>query len=181
MNVSPQKVDAVLGFANLLGFALVVLAIGAGLTALISILRAAFPGAAGSLDEASARRSRLRRLVIGALNGPALFVLAVAFGSKPATKAIGIVLVIALAFLALAGLCAEVPRIGRGLLRTAGRAGTPFSHALVGGLFLTLAFWVPFAGWIVFAGVLLVGIGSAVSWIFTRRTPSASASVNRAA
>jgi hypothetical protein len=169
MNVNPQKLDAVLGLANLIEAALVILAIGAGLTALVAILRAVFPGMTASLDEASARRSRLRRLGIGLLNGPALFILAIAFGGKPSTKPVGIVLVIALLAISLAGLCAEVPRIGRRLFQTAGRAGTPLSHTLAGGLFLTLGCWVPFAGWIVLAAVLLLGIGSVVSWIFTRR------------
>lgn len=171
--VSPQKLEGLLGLANLIGIALVVLAIGAGLTALVAILRAAYPGAAASLDEASARRSRLRRFLIGLLNGPALFILGIAFGSKPATKSIGVLLVVLLAAVVLLGLCAEVPRIGRSLFRTAGRGGTPLSHTLAGGLFLTLAFWVPFAGWLVTAGVVLVGVGSAVSWIFTARSRAA--------
>jgi hypothetical protein len=162
-----QKLEGALGLVSLLGVAILVLAIGAGLTAIVAILRAAFPGPAASLDEASARRSRMRRFLIGLLNGPALFILAIAFGSKPATKSIGIFFVVLLAAIALLGLCAEVPRIGRSLLRTGGRAGSPLAHTLVGGILLTLAMWVPFAGWIVVAGVLLIGVGSAVSWIFT--------------
>ena len=174
MSVNPQKLDAVLGLANLIEAALVILAIGAGLTALVAILRASFPGLTASLDEASARRSRMRRFWIGLLNGPALFVLAIAFGGKPATKAVGVVLFIVLLAISLAGLCAEVPRIGQSLFRTAGRVGTPLSHTLAGGLFLTLACWIPFVGWLVLAGVLFVGIGSVVSWIFTRRGSAAS-------
>lgn len=173
MNPAPDltahKLAGLLDLANLVAIALVILLAGAALTATVATLRTAFPGIAAGLDEASGRRSRVRRLLIGLLNGPALFLLAVAFGSRAGTKPVGVLLFLALLSLGLLGLGAELPRLGRSLFRSAGRSGSPLGHTLAGGAALTVAFLVPFLGWALFAGVLLIGIGSAVSWIFTPR------------
>jgi hypothetical protein len=168
-DVPTHKLVGLIDLVNLIGVAVVILLIGAGLTALVAILRAAFPSAAASLDEASSRRGRLRRLAIGVLNGPALLVLAMAFGSRPATKGVGIGILLLLIALVLLGLCAEIPRIGRSLLRPGGTAASPLASTLAGGAALTACVWLPFVGWACVVAVALIGVGGAVSWIFSRR------------
>jgi hypothetical protein len=174
VEIPAHKLLALLDLANLIGLAAIVILVGAGLTATIAIARAVFPNVAAGLDDASSRRSRWRRFAIGLLNGPALLFLGLAFSGRPATKPIGVVLLFALAFLMLAGLTAEVPRLGRRLLLLSGRAGTPLAHVAAGGGALTAAFLVPVLGWALFASIVVLGIGSAVSWLFTRRRSTAS-------
>jgi len=169
VEIPTHKLVGLVDIANLIGLAAVVILVGAGLTATIAIARAVFPNVAAGLDDASSRRSRWRRLAIGLLNGPAFLFLGLAFSSRPATKPIGVLLLVALVLLVLAGLSAEVPRLGRRLLIQSGRSGTPLAHVAAGGGALTAAFLVPVVGWALFASIVVLGIGSAVSSVFTRR------------
>jgi hypothetical protein len=75
-------------------------------------------------------------------------------GSKPEQKPLSLVVVSALIALALWGLVAQVPRLGRRVLLLGRREG---------------AFPPPFVGWIAFGAVLLLAIGTGVSVLFTRK------------
>lgn len=152
-----------------IAFALVVILAGIGLTAVLTVLRAGLPSLASRVDAAAARRSGLRRLAIGLLNGPVLFFLAAAFGDQARSKPLSALFLLALVVLSVLGLTAEVPAIGRRVLALGKRETSDLAHVLAGGAAVTGCFLVPVVGWAVCAVVLLTAIGTGVSSLFLPR------------
>ena len=152
-----------------IAFALVVLLAGIGLTAVLTVLRAGLPSLASRLDAAAARRSGLRRLAIGLLNGPVLFFLAAASGGQARGKPLSLFFLLVLVVLSVLGLTAEVPAIGRRILALGKGETSDLAHVLAGGAAVTGCFLVPVVGWAVCAVVLLTAIGTGVSSLFLPR------------
>jgi hypothetical protein len=155
---------------NAISFALVVLLSGLGLTGLLTLLRVGFPSLAAKWDAAGARRSGARRLAIGLLNGPVIFLLAAALGNRPPFKLLSLLLFLLLVLLLLSGLAVEIPSIGRRVLTMAKRESSELSSLLAGGAVFTASFLVPFVGWAACAIVALMAVGTSVSALFTRRS-----------
>lgn len=155
---------------NAAAFELVVLFAGCGLTALLIVLRAAWPGLAARADAAAETRSSGRRFLLGLLNGPALLLLATALGGKGEHKPLSLAVLAILVALALWGLSSGVPRLGRRALALGGRQGSPLFETLAGGAALTGACLLPLVGWIAFGAVLLSAVGTGVGALFTRAT-----------
>lgn len=155
---------------GLLGLELAALLIGCGLTATLTVLRAGMPSLVARADAAAEARGVWRRFLIGLLNGPALLLLAMALGSKPDGKPLSLVVLAVLIALALWGLAGQVPRLGRRVLALGRpRETSPLAETLTGGAALTSAFLLPVVGWIAFAAILLLAVGTGVSALFTRR------------
>jgi hypothetical protein len=154
---------------NFAVFELCVLLSGAGLTAALIVLRACLPGLAARADAAVETRSANRRFLLGLLNGPALFFLAAALGSRPEGKPVSLVLLALLAGLALWGFLAVAPQLGRRILATAQPEASILAHTLWGTAALPVPFLLPVAGWPRFAALLLLAVGTGVSALFTRQ------------
>ncbi len=154
---------------NMVAFEVVALLTGCGLTATLTLLRAGLPSFVERADTAAQARRAPRRFLIGLLNGPALFLLAMALGSKPEHKPLLLIVVAVLVALTLWGLVAQVPRLGRRILALGQREGSLLNETLVGGAALTAAFLLPGVGWIAVGAVLLLAIGTGVSALFTRK------------
>lgn len=159
---------------NLLAFELTALLIGCGLTGALAVLRASLPQLTRRADAAAEARGAPRRFLLGVLNGPALFVLAMALGSRPDTRLLALVAVALLIVLALWGFLAAAPRLGRRILALSGREGSDLRQTLTGGAALTAAFLLPLAGWLIAGTCLLLAIGTGVSAVFLRRPPADS-------
>ena len=158
---------------NALAFALVVLLAGLGLTGLLTLLRASFPSQATRWDAASAERSGPRRLAIGLLNGPVLFLLAAALGNHGSLKLLSLLLLLTLVFLLLAGLAAEIPLLGQRVLAMGKRDASELGRLLTGGAVFTASFLIPFVGWAACGIVALMAVGTSVCALFRRRPRSA--------
>jgi hypothetical protein len=154
---------------NAISFAIVVLLAGLGLTGLLTLLRAGFPSLAVRWDTAAAARSGARRLALGLLNGPVLFLCAAALGNHRPLKLLALVLFLVLLFLLLAGLTVEIPSVGRRVLAMAKRDASELGSLLVGGAVFTASFLIPFVGWLACGIVALMAVGTSVSALFTRR------------
>jgi len=159
---------------NLVVFELSALLVGLGLTAFLLFARAELPALTRRADAAWESRSHLRRFLLGLLNGPGLFVLAMALGSRESTKLASLLVAALLVWLLLWGLVAIAPRLGRRVLSLAGREGSELARTLTGGGILTGTFLFPLVGWIAVLAVFLLAIGTGVSAIFARPGPPAS-------
>ena len=162
---------------SLLAFELTALLVGCGLAGTLAVLRATLPRASRRADAAAQARGALRRFLLGLLNGPALFVLAIALGSRPDTKVLAVLVLTILIALALWGLLAAAPRLGRRILELS--AGAPDSselrQTLTGAAALAAVSLLPWAGWLIAGASLLLAIGTGVSAVFLRRPPGDSA------
>ena len=154
---------------NVLVFELSCLLIGCGLTGFLLFVRADLPALTRRADTAFDSQGHLRRFLLGLLNGPVLLLLAAALGKHESGKLASVFLVALLVALALWGFVAMAPRLGRRVLGLAGREGSEATRTLAGGGILTATFLLPVAGWIAFAVVLLLAIGTGVCALFTRR------------
>jgi hypothetical protein len=154
---------------NAISFALVVLLAGLGLTGLLTLLRAGFPPLAVRWDAAAAQRGGVRRLALGLLNGPVLFLLAAALGNHRPLKLLSLLLFLILLFLLIAGLAAEIPSIGRRVLAMGKRDASELGSLLMGGAVFTASFLIPFVGWLACGIVALMAVGTSVSALFIRR------------
>jgi hypothetical protein len=155
--------------SGVLALGLNVLLVGAGVTAVVIVLRAGTPALAARLDAAALGRRGARRLAIGLLNGPALFLLAAALGGHPSGKPFSIVVFLVLIGLAVLGLVAELPLAGRRILALGGREASDLAAILAAGATLTACALLPLVGWAVCGVVVLMAIGTGVSWVFARR------------
>ena len=153
---------------NAMGFALLVLLAGLGLTGLLTLCRSGLPSLAARWDAAILQRSGPRRLAIGLLNGPVLFLLAAALGGHSRFKFLSLLLFLVLVLLLIAGLAAELPSIGRRVLAMGKGEPSELASLLAGGAVFTASFLIPFAGWAACTVVALMTVGTSVSALFTR-------------
>jgi hypothetical protein len=164
---------------NAAGFEIAALLAGCGLTAVVILLRAAWPSLAARADAAAETRGPGLRFVLGLLNGPALFLLASALGARKENKPLSAVVLGVLIALALWGFLGDLPRLGRrilalGLLRQGYggqglRESSVLGETLAAGAALAAALLLPFVGWIAFGLAFLLAVGTGVSALFTRR------------
>ena len=167
-----NKLSDLLGVAQLLGLAAVVVIGGAALTSTLLLLRVGLPRVVARLDAAAVSRSGWRRFAIGLFNVPPLLVLAIALGSQGGTRALGILVLAILIALAVLGLTVEASILGQRLLALAGRETREPAATLTGGALLTGVFLLPFLGWAAFAAILIRATGTAVSGLLARRRAS---------
>jgi len=163
------KLSGVLDLLALLEIAALILLAGAGLTAVLLLLRAGMPRLAARLDQASFARSVWRRLLVGTLNAVVLFLLGAILANQAGLKGLGLLLFALLIGLALLGLAAEVPKLGSRMRRSGGGSSEQLADTIVGGAAVGLSLLLPFVGWAVFLGLVLVSVGTAVSAVFSRR------------
>ncbi len=162
------KLAAALDVAHTLGVAALLVLAGLGLTATLLLLRTGLTRLVRRFDDAADHRSGWRRFAIGVINTAALLLVAVALGSRPDTKGLGVLVFALWAVLAVFGLTAETARLGRCLLELARREPTDAIGTIVGGLILTGCLLLPFLGWAALAGLILRATGTGVSGLFTR-------------
>jgi len=168
-DVTP-KLAAALDAAHTLEVAALLILAGLGLTATLLLLRTGMTRMVRRFDDAAESRPGWRSFAIGALNALGLLLLAVALGSHPQTKPLGVLFFAAWVVIAAFGLTAETARIGRCFLRLAGREVNDASATVVGGLILTGSLLLPFLGWAALAGFLVRATGTGVFGLFTRPT-----------
>ena len=154
-----HKLSGVLDLTSLLLIALVALALGAGLTAASLLVRGLAPSVAASLDQSLSRRSGRARLLMGIVNGPALFLVAVLL-VKSGWKALGLLALLTLVTAVVTGLVAELPPLGRRLFPDSGDGAA----AARAGVVLSVTFLLPVAGQALLALLLLRSIGTAAYW-----------------
>ena len=154
---------------NVAAFELAVLLAGCGLTAVVILLRAAWPSLSARADASAEVRGPGLRLLLGLLNGPALLLLATALGTKPENKPLSVLVWGFLFWLALWGFAGDMPRLGRRVLALGRRDSTPLWETLAAGAALTGAILLPFVGWTAFVLAFLLAVGTGVSALFTRR------------
>jgi hypothetical protein len=154
---------------NAAGFEIAILLAGCGLTAVVLLVRAAWPSLAARADAAAGARGPGRRFVLGLLNGPALFLLASALGARNEHKPLSALVLAILSALALWGFTGDMPRLGRRVLALGRRESTPLGETLAGGAALAGALLLPFVGWAAFGLAFLLAVGTGVSALFTRR------------
>ena len=165
------KLAAALDVAHTLGVAAVLILGGLGLTATLLMLRTGLTRMVRRFDDAAGVRSGWRRFVLGLLNTAALLLLAVALGSHPATKAVGVLVFALWAVITSFGLTAEAARIGRCFLQLAGREPNDGTGTVLGGLIVTGTLLLPFLGWAALAGLIVRATGTGVFGLFARRSP----------
>lgn len=160
---------------NFLFFELTAMFLGAGLTASIAVCRACLPQLVRRADAAAETRGAARRLLLGLLNGPAIFAIAGALASRLEWKLPALGVMVVLIALTLWGFLASLPRLGRRILALSGRdSGSDLRQTLTGGAALTAAFLLPVAGWLITAVCLFLAIGTGVSAVFLGKPPAES-------
>ena len=151
--------------------ALSLVLIGLAFGAIVLLVRTILPPLARATDASIARMTTKRLLICGLLPilGSGLLARGLEkLGNKTLAEVYGLVVLLPLVLLAIAGLCAALPHLGRAVLR-ADREPTPLAAGLAGGLILGLASissaWEPLAALV---GILLaswclgVGLGTLV-------------------
>lgn len=163
------KLSGVLDLLAILEVAAIILLAAAGLTAVLLLVRAGLPRLAARLDQASFSRSVWRRLLVGILNAVVLFFLGAILTNQGRLKALGLLLFALLIGLALLGLAAEVSKLGSRMRRSSGGSSEQLADTIAGGATVGVSLLLPFVGWAVFLGLVLVSVGTAVSAVFSRR------------
>jgi hypothetical protein len=162
------KLAAALDAAHTLEVAALLILAGLGLTATLLLLRTGMTRMVRRFDDAAESRPGWRRFAVGALNALGLLLLAIALGSHPSTKPLGVFFFAVWVVISAFGLTAEAARIGRCFLQLAGRESNDGAGTVVGGLILTGTLLLPFLGWAALAGLLVRATGTGVFGLFTR-------------
>src|SRR5437762_2305268 len=163
-----EKLNGVADLLTLLLLATICMLIGMGLTGTVLATRAFFSEAVDQLDLISLGHSGLRRLLMGLVNGPAIFIIAAILSKLGPLKLIGIALIITLLLLAFFGLIAEMALIGRRVLALRSLQSSIFAQTIAGGLTISSIFLLPFAGQIILLVILFKSLGTGLYWLFKR-------------
>lgn len=164
------KLDFAVRMLTLLELGLVLVLSGVGLVSAVALLRAAAPRLARGVEAAVVRRPAGLRFLLGLVNVPLLLFLAAALLGRSPLKPVGLLVLLVLAFLILAGLAGELPRLGRHALE---RPEAPGSHAtFAGGAILTLTLLLPMVGELLVLALLVLAAGTGLSWILSREGTS---------
>lgn len=162
-----RELGSVLQILKVLELLLLGLCLSIGAAGAALLLRGLAPSVAAEADRTLASRPPVRRLLLGLVNAPAMLVLAIVLGQRGALKAVSLFLVLALLALTLVGLAAELATLGR-RVRGGGGADGVLRETIVGGGIGAAAGLLPFVGQVLGIVVLLMALGTGVSWLLTR-------------
>jgi hypothetical protein len=164
-----EKVIGLLDQLGLLAIGLICLFIGSGLTATVIAARANWPRVAKQMDVIINRISPWRRWLLGLINGVAGFIfMVVAF--KAGIALLGMLLLAVLLASIIAGLMAELAYLGRRVILMREDLANDLVATFTGGLLVTMMFFLPFIGQLVFFYLIVRSIGNTVYWLFKRRS-----------
>lgn len=160
------KLESAVQVLTLLELGAVLVLSGVGLVSAVVFLRVLAPRLAAEAEAVALRRSVGLRFLLGLVNLLLLLFLAAILLGRSGWKPIGLLVLLALAFLVLTGLAGELPRLGR---RALDRANAPALQAtLTGGAILTATLLLPLVGQLFVLVLLVLATGTGVSWVVTR-------------
>lgn len=163
-----EKLINLLNFTSLILLSAVWSILGASLTAAALSYRGIWPEKGERLDILALGQKGWKRVLLGALNLPALLLLSL-LGFRAGLKLLGLAFFLILLYLAFIGLVAEFTQLGRRVLALRGTQSHVFAQTVCGGVILTLITLFPVAGQFIFLYILLRSVGTGVFWIFSRK------------
>jgi hypothetical protein len=170
------KLTGALDLFSLILLALLCILIGTGLTGAALAARAFWTNVADQLDIVLLAHSWKKRLLMGLINGPIIFIIAANIGQYPPLRLLGLAMLFTLFIVTFLGLIAEMALIGRRVLALQSWQSSLFAQTIAGGILITTIFLLPFAGQAIFLLLLFRSLGTGIYWFFTRsRLPARKA------
>jgi hypothetical protein len=141
---------------------------GCGLTAVALCVRAYCRRLTATLDRVVAQRSGVYQFLIGLFNFVLLFGLAILFAQYEPLRILTLLILVGMGVLSALGFAAWIRAVGRDVLALGGGGRAELACALAGGAVLVLALLLPIVGQILWAGLLVQCLGTALLGLVQR-------------